>query len=194
MNNILDKLKRATTRIIGSPAQTEPREPSQRVLFVCMGNICRSPTAEGVFRKVLQERAPQLYVEVDSAGTHAYHVGEAPDPRACRAALQRGVDLTKQRARQVTEADFERFDLVLAMDPLNRAYLRELSPPEQHGRIRLFLEFAPHLGRDDVPDPYYGGTNGFEYVLDLSEQASIGLIEHLQRTTRAAPNAQRPPA
>lgn len=155
--------------------------PGYRVLFVCMGNICRSPTAAGVFQKLLVERAPELLVEVDSAGTHAYHVGEAPDPRARKAAERRGVDLSAQRARRVSAEDFERFDFVLAMDELNRATLLDLSPPEYHGRIRLFLEFAPQLQRKDVPDPYYGGSNGFEYVLDLVEEASTGFIEHLRR-------------
>jgi protein-tyrosine phosphatase len=151
-----------------------------------MGNICRSPTAEGVFRSVLEQRAPELRIEVDSAGTHAYHVGQAPDPRACRAALRRGIDLTKQRARQVRVEDFERFELVLAMDELNLAQLRELAPTEHHHRIRLFLEFAPDIGRSDVPDPYYGGSNGFEFVLDLVERASAGLLEHLRKNGGAA--------
>src|SRR5262249_36296310 len=105
-----------------------------------------------------------------------------PDPRAQRAALRRGVDLSKQRARRVVVEDFARFELVLAMDPLNRVALLEQSPPELRDRIRLLLEFAPQLGREDVPDPYYGGNNGFEYVLDLVEEASVGVIEHLRRT------------
>ncbi|MBN1238641.1 MAG: low molecular weight phosphotyrosine protein phosphatase [Gammaproteobacteria bacterium] len=151
-----------------------------------MGNICRSPTAEGVFRKVWTERAPELSLHVDSAGTHAYHVGQPPDPRAQRAALRRGIDLSVQRARRVTVEDFERFDLVLAMDRLNVELLKELSAPEHHERIRLLLEFAPQIGRLEVPDPYYGGSNGFEHVLDLVEEASIGLLEHLRRQVRAA--------
>ena len=159
----------------------------RRVLFVCMGNICRSPTAEGVFRSVLEQRAPELRVEVDSAGTHAYHLGHAPDPRACRAAQRRGIDLTKQRARQVTVEDFERFELVLAMDELNWAQLIELAPPEHRHRVRLFLEFAPDAGRRDVPDPYYGGSNGFEFVLDLVEQASMGLLEYLRKADGNVP-------
>lgn len=150
------------------------------ILFVCMGNICRSPTAEGTFLKVLAERAPELRIEVDSAGTHAYHVGERPDPRSQRAAQRRGIDLSRQRARLVSTEDFEYFDLVLAMDELNRDMLIEQSPPEFRDRIRLFLEFAPQLGRSAVPDPYYGGINGFEQVLDLIEEASTGLIEHLR--------------
>lgn len=158
-------------------------EPSHRILFVCMGNICRSPTAEGVFRKVLAERAPDLVVAVDSAGTHAYHIGEPPDPRARRAAERRGIDLGGLRARRISLEDFERFDLLLAMDELNRETLLETGPAEHHSKVRLMLEFAPHLGRQDVPDPYYGGSNGFEYVLDLVEEASLGLLEHLRRWT-----------
>jgi protein-tyrosine phosphatase len=152
-----------------------------------MGNICRSPTAEGIFRQVLQERAPELTVHVDSAGTHAYHVGGAPDDRAQRAAKRRGIDLSQQRARKIKQEDFTNFDLVLAMDELNVELLREASPPEYHDRIKLFLEFAPHLGRTDVPDPYYGGTNGFELVLDLIEDASIGLLEQLRKTRAGQP-------
>jgi protein-tyrosine phosphatase len=150
-----------------------------------MGNICRSPTAEGVFRKVWQERAPDLKLVLDSAGTHAYHLGEPPDPRAQRAALRRGVDLSTRRARRISVEDFERFDLILAMDELNLVALQELCPPERHERVRLFLEFAPAAGRRDVPDPYYGGSNGFEYVLDLVEEASIGLLDELRARLEA---------
>jgi protein-tyrosine phosphatase len=182
MRELLDKLKRVTARVTGgAPPVEEAARPDRAVLFVCMGNICRSPTAEGVFRRLLAEHAPDLHVLVDSAGTHAYHVGNAPDPRACRAAERRGVDLRPQRARQVNPADFERFDLILAMDRQNHAELLAICPPQLHGRVRLFLDFAPHLGRDEVPDPYYGGVNGFELVLDLVEEASLGLIEHLRR-------------
>jgi len=187
MKGVIATLRRAAARAIG---KAEPeRLASRRVLFVCMGNICRSPTAEGVFRKVLSERAPELDVQVDSAGTHAYHVGEAPDPRARRAAERRGVDLSAQRARRVTEQDFAHFELVLAMDELNRVTLLEICPPEYQGRVRLLLEFAPHLGRNDVPDPYYGGSNGFEYVLDLVEEAATGVLEHLRRTPPPEPPA-----
>jgi protein-tyrosine phosphatase len=176
VKELLVTLKNIVTR--AEPAKV----PARRVLFVCMGNICRSPTAEGVFRKLLAERAPHLDVLVDSAGTHEYHAGHPPDPRAVRAAERRGVDITALRARQVMVRDFERFELVLAMDQLNRQVLLEQAPPEFHSRIRLFLEFAPHLGRLDVPDPYYGGSTGFEYVLDLVEEAGMGLLEHLKST------------
>lgn len=150
-----------------------------RVLFVCMGNICRSPTAEGVFRRLVQERAADLDIEIDSAGTHDYHVGEPPDRRAIAAALRRGIDIRQLRARTVEAADFERFDLLIAMDRLNREVLLERSPPQFHARIRLFLEFAPDVDEEDVPDPYYGGAVGFERVLDLAEEASLGLLDEV---------------
>jgi protein-tyrosine phosphatase len=152
-----------------------------RVLFVCMGNICRSPTAEGVFRRLVQERAPKFGIEIDSAGTHDYHVGDPPDRRAIAAAARRGIDLTGLRARAVERSDFERFDLVIAMDRLNREILLEQSPPQFQRRIRLFMEFAPAAGIEDVPDPYYGGPIGFEQVLDLVEEASAGLLDELLR-------------
>ncbi|NNE20839.1 MAG: low molecular weight phosphotyrosine protein phosphatase [Myxococcales bacterium] len=145
-----------------------------------MGNICRSPTAEGVFRHLATKEAPDLAVHVDSAGTHAYHLGEPPDQRAQRAAERRGVSLASLRARRVIEDDFSRFDLILAMDELNVAILREHCPQEYSARIGLFLDYAPQLGRIEVPDPYYGGSNGFELVLDLVEEASRGLLSQLQ--------------
>ena len=152
-----------------------------RVLFVCMGNICRSPTAEGVFREFVRRHAPELELEIDSAGTHDYHVGEPPDPRALKAAATRGLDISGLRARQVEDADFERFDLILAMDRLNYETLRDRSPPVFHSRIRLLLEFADDTGRQEVPDPYYGGAKGFEEVLDLLEDASAGLLAEVRR-------------
>jgi protein-tyrosine phosphatase len=154
-----------------------------RVLFICMGNICRSPTAEAVFRHVVTREAPELAVEVDSAGTHAYHVGEPPDERAIAAARRRGVDMSTLRARVVELEDFERYDLLLAMDRQNRSGLLRIAPRERHERVRLFLEYAPHLGRIEVPDPYYGGEQGFEDVLDLVEEASRGLIAALRSAT-----------
>ena len=172
-------LRQAAERV--ERKKTPVNRNERRVLFVCMGNICRSPTAEGVFRKLVAERSPGFAVHIESAGTHAYHVGNPPDPRAISAAERRGVDLSGQRARRVTVEDFGRFDLVLAMDELNRETLLELCPPEQHERVRLLLEFAPHVGRRDVPDPYYGGSNGFEHVLDLVEEAAKGLLVHLER-------------
>ena len=150
-----------------------------RILFVCMGNICRSPTAEGVFRRLVQERAPHLALEIDSAGTHDYHVGEPPDSRAVAAAARRGIDLRGLRARQVSDEDFERFDLIVAMDRLNHSMLVERAPQEFHERIRLFMEFAAGDDREDVPDPYYGGPLGFEQVLDLAEEAAAGLLDEV---------------
>lgn len=152
-----------------------------RVLFVCMGNICRSPTAEGVFREHARRHAPGLDIEIDSAGTHAYHVGEPPDPRTIAAATRRGIDLTDLRARQVLDDDFERFDLILAMDRLNHATLLDRSPPEHHERIRTLLEFAGKTAPADVPDPYYGGARGFDDVLDLVESAVEGLLTEIRR-------------
>jgi protein-tyrosine phosphatase len=152
-----------------------------RILFVCMGNICRSPTAEGVFRHLVQERAPHLPLEIDSAGTHDYHVGEAPDSRAVAAAARRGIDLRRLRARQVCDEDFERFDLILAMDRLNHATLVDRAPEEFHERIRLFMEFAGDRTVEDVPDPYYGGPLGFEQVLDLAEEAATGLLDEVMK-------------
>jgi protein-tyrosine phosphatase len=156
-----------------------------RILFVCMGNICRSPTAEGVFRKLLQERAPSLPIEVDSAGTHDYHVGEAPDRRAIAAAARRGIDLAGLRARQVQESDFERSDLMIAMDRLNRETLLDRSPPEYHARIRLMMEFAASADLEDVPDPYYGDRLGFDRVLDLVEEAALGLLQEVMKRSGA---------
>src|SRR5215472_1680864 len=128
-----------------------------RILFVCLGNICRSPTAEGVLRALAAREAPELSIEVDSAGTAAYHAGEPPDPRTRQAAARRGYDLTAQRARIVEPLDFERFDLILAMDRENLRTLQRRAPPGAQERLRLFLEFAPEPGPAEVPDPYYGG-------------------------------------
>jgi protein-tyrosine phosphatase len=157
-----------------------------RILFVCLGNICRSPTAEAVFRAVTSREAPEIALEIDSAGTAAYHVGEAPDRRTRQAAARRGYDLSAQQARVVEPRDFEYFDLILAMDRENLRALERWAPPQARDRLRLFLEFAPQTGISEVPDPYYGGPNGFEDVLDLIEAASRGLLEHLRRESRAA--------
>ena len=157
-----------------------------RILFVCLGNICRSPTAEGVLRSLAAREAPELPLEVDSAGTAGYHAGEPPDPRTQKAAARRGYDLTPLRARVVEPADFERFDLILGMDEENLRELRRRAPAQFHERVRLLLEFAPESGSRDVPDPYYGGPNGFEEVLDLVEAATRGLLAHLRESTRAA--------
>ena len=155
-----------------------------RILFVCLGNICRSPTAEGVFRDIAAREAPDLEIHIDSAGTAAYHVGEPPDPRTQEAALRRGYDLSPLRARVVEPADFERFDLLLAMDRENFAVLQRRAPRDAQSRVRMFLEFAPDAGTTDVPDPYYGGPNGFEEVLDLVEAAAHGLLRHVRGEVR----------
>jgi protein-tyrosine phosphatase len=156
-----------------------------RVLFVCLGNICRSPTAEGVLRTLAAREAPELPLEVDSAGTADYHVGQPPDPRTRAAAARRGYDLSALRARSVEPTDFERFDLILAMDRENLTVLRHRAPAHAHERLRLFLEFAPDAAPAEVPDPYYGGPNGFEEVLDLVETATRGLLAHLRQRPRA---------
>ncbi|MBK7249936.1 MAG: low molecular weight phosphotyrosine protein phosphatase [Gammaproteobacteria bacterium] len=151
-----------------------------RILFVCLGNICRSPAAEGVLRTLAAREAPDLVLAVDSAGTGNYHIGEPPDPRMIRAAGQRGYDLSVLRARQIEHADFSRFDLMLAMDRQNQSDILERASSVQSQQVRLFMEYAPEIGVPEVPDPYYGGPEGFERVLDLVEAASRGLIARLQ--------------
>lgn len=146
-----------------------------------MGNICRSPTAEGVFRHKVETAGMNDVVEIDSAGTHAYHVGEPPDRRAQAAALQRGFDLSAQRARRVRASDFAEFDYVLAMDQPNLDDLLAICPDDLQDRVMLFLDFAEQSRTREVPDPYYGGGNGFETVLDLVEAASDGLLIHIQQ-------------
>ena len=146
-----------------------------------MGNICRSPTAHGVFLKVLEEHSLAHLVEVDSAGTHAYHIGKAPDERSQMAASRRGVDLSPLRARQVEPGDFQRFDYVLAMDDDNLQHLEMICPLGQRGKLRLFMEFAPQMKKREVPDPYYGGGSGFEQVLDLVEAAAEGLLQEIRQ-------------
>ena len=148
-----------------------------RVLFVCTGNICRSPTAEGVFRAYAEKE--NLPVRVDSAGTHDYHAGEPPDLRATAHARNRGYDISGLRARQVVPGDFGAFDLLLAMDRGHLEFLQCMSPQEHRHKLRLFLEFAGQ-GNADVPDPYYGGPGGFEQVLDMVEAASRGLLDHVR--------------
>lgn len=153
------------------------------VLFVCMGNICRSPTAEGVFRFHVEGAGLAEHFDIDSAGTHAYHVGEPADRRARAAAEKRGMSLDGIRARRVNSDDFERFDYILAMDEDNLARLEDEAPEEHRHKLRLLLEFA-QSGEREVPDPYYGGAAGFERVLDLVEEASRGLLETLSTERR----------
>lgn len=158
-----------------------------RILMVCMGNICRSPTAEGVLRHYLNINRLGSDVEVDSAGTHGYHVGEAPDQRTQRAALLRGYNLSQLRARKVAPQDLDYFDLILAMDKTNLDNLRRIAPPELHGRIRLFMDYANNFDDDEVPDPYYGLGHGFDLVLDMVEDASQGLVEELKKKLKGQP-------
>ena len=149
------------------------------VLFVCMGNICRSPTAEGVFTRMVEEAGLQDKIGIDSAGTHAYHVGEPPDPRAQKSALSRGFDISDLRARRAVAEDFVRFDYVLAMDYDNLENLQTICEPEHESKLKLFLEYSSHSDVKEVPDPYYGGPLGFERVLDLIEDASNGLLRSI---------------
>ncbi|MEJ2601820.1 MAG: low molecular weight phosphotyrosine protein phosphatase [Gammaproteobacteria bacterium] len=163
-------------------SDAKAKSPRVAVLFVCMGNICRSPTAAGVFAKVVADAGLAEYVEIDSAGTHAYHAGEPPDRRAAAAAARRGFDLGGQKARRVSPQDFDRFDYVLAMDRDNQELLLAVASTDQHQeRIRLFMEFGSDPTALEVPDPYYGGAVGFERVLDMAEDAAAGLLRDIQR-------------
>ena len=146
-----------------------------------MGNICRSPTAEVVFRKMLRQHRLDTQIEVDSAGTHGYHVGEAPDSRTQRAAASRGYDLSSVRARKVAPQDLEYFDLILAMDRGNLETLQGMCPPEEHGRLKLFMKYSANFDDDEVPDPYYGLGHNFDLVLDMVEDAAEGLIDDLRK-------------
>ncbi len=151
-----------------------------KVLFVCSGNICRSPTAEGVFRKLAQEAGLEGRMEAQSAGTHGFHAGEGPDPRTAEAAARRGYDLAGMESRQVMAEDFQEFDYLLAMDESNHHSLAQLCPEGAEHKVKRFLDFAPEAGTRDVPDPYYGGAGGFDYVIDLAEAGVRGLIDHIQ--------------
>jgi protein-tyrosine phosphatase len=154
-----------------------------RVLFVCLGNICRSPTADGVFRRIVDDAGLSHAIECESAGTHAYHVGEGADVRSSQAAKRRGYDLSKHRARRVRSADFAEFDYVLAMDRDNLRHLEAAASgagPSRRARVGMFLAFAPAASFTEVPDPYARGDDGFEQVLDLVESASEGLLAHIR--------------
>jgi protein-tyrosine phosphatase len=151
-----------------------------RVLFVCLGNICRSPTAEGVLRHLAASTAPAVQIEIDSAATGNYHTGSPPDTRSQRAARKRGIDIGGLRARQIGTEDFYRFDLILAMDDANLRELRALQPSDSRATLRLFMDYAKDQHRSDVPDPFMGEERDFEAVLDLTETASRGLIAALQ--------------
>lgn len=151
-----------------------------KVLFVCMGNICRSPLAHGLFEHRVEEAGLSKAISIDSAGTHAYHVGNTPDPRSQQTAKRHGIDLSAQRARQVRESDFEQFDYVIAMDRDNHAILSAQCPAEHRHKLKLFLEFAPQLSETEVPDPYYGGDSGFEHVYQLIDAAADGLMADIE--------------
>ena len=152
----------------------------KKILFVCLGNICRSPSAHGIFETLVAQAGADSWIEVDSAGTAAYHIGKSPDPRSVQAAKKRGYDLSHLRARQVTEEDFDTFDFILAMDRENLANIQAMRPKGSKAKVRLFLEYGQCVEQEG-PDPYYGGDAGFEHVLDLVENASTGLLMSLER-------------
>jgi len=152
-----------------------------KVLFVCMGNICRSPTAHGVFRQLVDDERLAHLIEIDSAGTTGYHAGEWPDARARQVALSRGIDLSDLRARKAREADFRMFDYILAMDQDNYRSLSSICPPGMERKMMLMMDFAPELQVREVPDPYYGGPSGFDQVLDMIEVAARGLLDDIKR-------------
>ena len=151
------------------------------ILFVCMGNICRSPTAQGVFAHMVAAAGLEDRIHVDSAATHAYHPGKPPDARSQEAASHRGYDLSDQRARVVRKRDFQDFDYILGMDRDNVRVLRRQCPTGHRDKLQLFLAYASDLDEDEVPDPYFGGSNGFEEVLDMVELAAGGLLDHIRR-------------
>jgi protein-tyrosine phosphatase len=168
---------------MGLPKLIRPAVTGERklgVLFVCMGNICRSPTAESVFRDRAKRAGLLPQLRIESAGIGDWHVGQPPDERAITHARRRGYDLAALRARQVTRADFARFDFILAMDLRNLRDLKPLRPPDYHGYLGLLLDFAPELGLREVPDPYFGGAGGFETVLELTERAADALLAHIR--------------
>ena len=151
------------------------------VIFICMGNICRSPTAEAVFRHQVEQAGLAEQILIDSAGTHDYHIGDPPDARTQRAAKLRGYDMSQLRGRQVVAGDFYRFDYVLAMDEANLDILKRLRPRDAQSHLGLFLEFAERQTEREVPDPYFGGADGFERVLDMVEDAAAGLLKHIRQ-------------
>ena len=159
------------------------KAPVKKILFICSGNICRSPSAEGVLRRLLHDAGLAGQVVVDSAGIEPYHVGEAPDHRAQQAALARHYDLSMLRARQIVKEDFEVFDFILAMDKSHLATLKRQCPPGKAHRLQLFMDYAPQRTEEEVPDPYYGSARNFDYVLDLIEAAARGLIDVLKSKT-----------
>lgn len=151
------------------------------VLFVCLGNICRSPTAHAVFRKMVREQGLEEQIAIDSAGTAAYHVGKHPDTRSMETARNRGIEMLDLRARKVDFADFYEYDYILAMDDANYHNLRDIALPEHYEKIQMFLEYTDEFPETEVPDPYYGGQQGFNHVFDLVDSASEGLLNHIKK-------------
>jgi protein-tyrosine phosphatase len=170
------------TVLFGASLQSDKadKQAAARVLFVCAGNICRSPIAEGVFRMLVEREQLSSQITVDSAGTHGFQTGERPDVRAIRAAGLRGYDLSSQRARLFDLDDFRRFEWIVAMDSHNLRFLKTLRPADHRGHLALFLDFAPELGLRDIPDPYYGRPEDFERVLDLVERSAAPLLAAIQ--------------
>ena len=154
-------------------------EPLHKILFVCMGNICRSPSAEGILLKKVQERNLENNFLIDSCGTLGYHEGQGPDQRSIEAALERGIDIRNQISRLVVNSDFENFDYIISMDHRNVDTLKQISDSKYHHKLSLFLDYSDDSEYIEVPDPYYGGDDGFELVLDLLDKAADGLIRHL---------------
>jgi len=152
-----------------------------KVLFVCMGNICRSPTAEGVFRNMVEEMNID-HIDIDSAGTHAYHIGQPPDERSMATAISRNIDMSQQRARKVHINDFEEFDYILVMDNDNHRELMQICPENQQHKVQLFMEYSDNFSETEVPDPYYGGARGFDHVFDLVDDASKGLLKKIENS------------
>ncbi len=161
---------------------SDAHQKTVSVVFVCMGNICRSPTAEGVFRRAVNERNLQDVIKIDSAGTHAYHIGESPDARSQATAKSRGVDLSSQRARQIDASDFERFDYVIVMDRSNYENLKSVASAKQQEKLHLFMDFTTAWDNAEVPDPYYGSGDGFANVFDMVQSASEGLLETIVKS------------
>lgn len=160
--------------------------PAKSILFVCLGNICRSPIAEGIFRHIASKAGVFDNFVIDSAGLGSWHVGQPPDRRAQEALASRGIDISDLRARQVSLVDFERFDLILAMDRANRAGLMKLAPKDRADKIHLFMECAPNLGVQEIPDPFFGDREGFDYVVQLVDAACRGLLRRVTSTPKPA--------